>query len=312
MFIFILILMLVLSSVCIGVMIYQLFKEKKQSISKTEFLKLFFSGIMAFMADTIGVGSFAVNIALAKLLKTFPDEELPAMVNGAQIIPGVLESLFFMQIIDVDKITLVTLVIGTCIGGLLGGNLVCKLSKQAIRLTMILCFGLIITLLISNEMHWLPVGGDLKALHSTSLCIGFFAMIACGALTSAGIGLFALVQGVLFLLNVSPAVAFPIMTTAGAMQQPLTTLIFLKQKRVPVKKSLVISLSGCLGVLIVLPFFKNFSTQNLHIILITVLIYNIFSMTKAYLKDKKIQVSLVLRNLALTHKFKISDQEGLR
>lgn len=51
-------------------------------------------------------------------------------------------------------------------------------------------------------------------------------MVVCGALTSVGIGLFAMVQGVLFLMNVSPIVAFPIMTTAGAMQQPLTTLVF--------------------------------------------------------------------------------------
>lgn len=290
MFIFILLSMLFLSSICIGIMCYQLFKAKKTSLSKLDYFKLSFSGVMAFIADTIGVGSFAVNIALAKLFNTFSDEELPPMVNGAQIIPGVLESLFFMQIIDVDKLTLVTLVIGTCIGGLLGGNIVCKLSKQSIRFTMMICFSLIIGLIISNEMHWLPVGGHLSSLSSSRLVIGFFAMIICGALTSAGIGLFALVQGVLFLLNVSPAVAFPIMTTAGAMQQPLTTLIFLKQKKIPIKKTLVISLSGCLGVLMVLPVFKYFNTQTLHMILISVLIYNVISIGKAFIRDRKLHL----------------------
>jgi len=111
-------------------------------------------------------------------------------------------------------------------------------------------------------------------------------MIICGALTSAGIGLFALVQGILFLLNVSPAVAFPIMTTAGAMQQPLTTLIFLKQRKIPIKKTLILSLAGCLGVVMVLPIFKYFSSSTLHLILICVLIYNIISIGKAFLKDK--------------------------
>jgi uncharacterized membrane protein YfcA len=111
-------------------------------------------------------------------------------------------------------------------------------------------------------------------------------MIICGALTSAGIGLFALVQGILFLLNVSPAVAFPIMTTAGAMQQPLTTLIFLKQRKIPIKKTLILSLAGCLGVVMVLPIFKYFSSSTLHCILICVLIYNIISIGKAFFKDK--------------------------
>jgi hypothetical protein len=288
----ILCLMLILSLICVGLMCYQFLSEKQAPLSKLDYLKLSFSGILAFIADTIGVGSFAVNIALAKSMKTFSDEELPAMVNGAQIIPGVLESLFFMQIVDVDKLTLICLVVATCIGGLLGGNIVCKLSKQAIRFTMILCFGLIISLLISHEMQWLPVGGNLSALSGSRLWIGFVAMILCGALTSAGIGLFALIQGVLFLLNVSPAVAFPIMTTAGAMQQPLTTLIFLKQKKVPVKKTFVISLSGCLGVLMILPFFKFFSIKSLHMILISVLIYNIISITKAYIKDRKLTLDL--------------------
>lgn len=279
--------MLLLSGICVVVMGYQYLVTNQTSLSKIEYLKLAFSGIIAFVADTIGVGSFAVNIALAKLFKTFSDEELPAMVNGAQIIPGTLESLFFMQIINVDPITLITLVAGTCIGGLVGGNIVCRLSKQAIRLTMIFCFGLIIALLISNEMHWLPVGGDLTLLSGSRLWIGFMAMIICGGLTSAGIGLFALVQGVLFLLNVSPVVAFPIMTTAGAMQQPLTTLIFLKQRKVPIKKTLVISLSGCFGVLLILPVFKYFSAKCLHMLLIAILVYNIFSISLALLKDKK-------------------------
>jgi len=288
----ILFLMLLLSGLCVAVMCYQFFLSKQSSLSRLEYLKLIGSGVIAFIADTVGVGSFAVNIALAKFLKTFSDEELPAMVNGAQIIPGALEALFFMKIVNVDPITLITLVTGTCIGGLLGGNIVCRLGKQGIRFTMIFCFSLIIALIISNEMQWLPVGGNLILLSGSRLWIGFVAMMICGGLTSAGIGLFALVQGVLFLLNVSPAVAFPIMTTAGAMQQPLTTLIFLKQKKVPVKKTLIISISGCLGVLLILPVFKYFSVQCLHIFLIAVLIYNVVSIGLALKKDRKQRLAL--------------------
>ena len=64
-----------------------------------DYIKLGLSGIVAFIADTLGIGSFAVNVAMAKLLGTFPDEELPAVNNGAQVIPGTIESLFFMQIL---------------------------------------------------------------------------------------------------------------------------------------------------------------------------------------------------------------------
>lgn len=282
----IIILMLILNFICVAVMSYQWRRQPKVFISFKQKIQLGISGVIAFVSDTLGIGSFAVNIALAKLFKTFDDDELPPMVNGAQIIPGAIESLFFMKWVDVDFKTLVILVFGTCLGGLLGGHVVSRLSKQAIRLMMVICFGLIMFLLVSKEMHWLPVGGNLVALTSYKLAFGFIAMIVCGALTSAGIGLFAMVQGVLFLLGVSPAVAFPIMTTAGAMQQPLTTMVFLKQNKIPLKKTLLVSLGGCLGVFLAMPIFSALSENVLHQLLMGILVYNILMISLAYIKDR--------------------------
>lgn len=284
---------LVLSLWCVGVMLYQYKKQPQSPIALKERLKLMISGVLAFISDTIGVGSFAVNIALAKCLNTFKDEELPAMNNGAQVIPGAIESLLFMQVIQVDWMTLGTLVLGTCIGGILGGHIVARLSQQAIRAAMMCCFALIMTLLLSNELHILPMGGELTALKGYPLVIGFFAMIICGSLTTVGIGLFAMVQGVLFVLGVSPAVAFPIMTTAGAMQQPLTTLIFLKQGKVPLKKTLILSLSGILGVFIALPIVSHMSSSWLHRLLIGIMLYNFIAIGRAYFRHKAAKAELL-------------------
>ncbi|MBA2710920.1 MAG: TSUP family transporter [Tatlockia sp.] len=277
---------LILSLICVIAMFYRLRQQPAVRLSIGDYLKLGFSGIVAFIADTIGIGSFAVNVALAKLLNTFPDDELPAVNNGAQVIPGTIESLFFMQLVDVDLTTLLTLVAGTCIGGLIGGAVVTHLSKQAIRLAMMYCFSGIIILLVCNQFNIMPVGGDLVALHSWKLMVGFFALMVCGALTSVGIGLFAMVQGVLFLLNVSPVVAFPIMTTAGAMQQPLTTLVFVQQNKIPLKKTLILSFAGCLGVLITLPLFTQLTVSWLHSLLICILIYNLFAISRTYFRSK--------------------------
>lgn len=279
--------MLIFSVSCIAVMIYQLRRQPTIFLTTLDYCKLIFSGIMAFISDTLGVGSFAVNVALAKLLGTFHDDELPAVNNGAQVIPGTIESLFFMQIIDVDLVTLFTLVLGTCIGGVIGGNVVSHLSKQAIRLAMLVCFFVIICLLLSHQFHLISMDGDLIELRSWRLIIGFFAMIICGALTSVGIGLFAMVQGVLFLLSASPLIAFPIMTTAGAMQQPLTTLVFLKQHKIPLKKTMTLSLAGCLGVLITLPLFNYLTFAWLHSLLIVILIFNFTAIGRSYLHTRR-------------------------
>lgn len=282
---------IILSLICVLVMIYKLRHQGPTPVSFIVSVKLFFSGIIAFVADTLGVGSFAVNVALAKLLGTFRDDELPAVNNGAQVIPGAIESLFFMHLVDVDLKTLITLVAGTCVGGLLGGFVVSKLSKQAIRLAMVCSFMLIIILLVCHTLRILPVGGELTELHSWKLLLGFCALVICGALTSVGIGLFVMVQGVLFIMNISPAVAFPIMTTAGAMQQPLTTLVFLQQDKIPLKKTLILSLSGCLGVLITIPIFSKLTITWLHFLLLGILIYNFITIGNAYLKERFIKKS---------------------
>lgn len=277
---------LVLSLLCVAVMVFKLIRQPTEPLSLMQYFKLSISGVIAFIADTLGVGSFAVNVALAKLMGTFRDDEMPAVNNGAQVIPGTIESLFFMGLINVDLTTLLTLVMGTCVGGLLGGFVVSHLSKQAIRLAMVCCFALIILLLVSHQFRLLPVGGELTELHSWKLIIGFLAMVVCGALTSVGVGLFVMVQGVLFLMNISPVVAFPIMTTAGAMQQPLTTLVFLKHDKIPLKKTMILSLSGCLGVLITIPVFMHLTITWLHLLLLCILIYNFFAVGRTYLRSR--------------------------
>jgi len=275
-----------LTLTCVIVMGLKLRSAKKVAISTIDATKLIFSGIVAFISDTLGVGSFAVNVALARLLNTFPDEQMPAVNNGAQVIPGMLEAFCFLKWVQVDLTTLLTLVAGTCIGGLLGGGIVSRLHKQAIRLAMVICFSGIIVLLLCHQFRLLPVGGDIAELHGVKLTLGFFAMIICGALTCVGIGLFALVQAVLFLLNVSPEVAFPIMMTAGALQQPLTTLVFLKYDKIPLKKTLILSLAGCIGVIITLPVVTHLTVTWLHHLLLCILTYNVLSIGHAYWRDK--------------------------
>ncbi len=135
---------LVLTLLCVGVMVVKLYRQPAEPLSLGQYVKLTLSGFIAFIADTLGVGSFAVNITLAKLMGTFRDDEMPAVNNGAQVIPGTIESLFFMQLVNVDMTTLLILVGGTCIGGLLGGFVMSRLSKQAVRLAMICAFAVII------------------------------------------------------------------------------------------------------------------------------------------------------------------------
>lgn len=293
---FIILGILCVSLTCVIAMFYKLSLEPHSTRTPQENLKLALTGILAFIADTLGVGSFPVMFALSKIWGTFEDHELPAVTNGAQVIPGTLEALFFIQVIHVDLTTLLTLVTGTCIGGILGGHVMTRLSKQKIRLAMIICFTGIVALLLYKQLNITSSSHEVTALHAWNLGIGFFAMMLCGSLTSVGIGLFAMVQAVLFLMHLSPAVAFPIMTVAGAMQQPLTTLVFLKQNKIPLRKTLFISFFGCLGVLLTLPIITHLQPHWLHSLLLIIMIYNVFNITLTYLRHRKSLKAFVVLN----------------
>ena len=280
-------LIVTLSLFCLGLMIKKSRKQPSGSLTRLGHIHLMISGVVAFFMDTIGVGSFACNIALANYFKTFKDEELPGMLNGAQVLPGALEALFFLGVIHVDLITLTTLIAATCLGGILGASIISKLNAQALRIVMLIAFPTIIFLILCNQFQWLPIGGDKIALEGHELIWGFMGLLIAGALTAAGVGLFAMIQAVLFCLGMSPLIAFPIMTAAGALQQPLSTWIFVIKNKVPLKKTLLISLYGVLGVLLALPIITHLSTSKLHILLIIVLTYNTIRMAVSYLKHRR-------------------------
>lgn len=277
---------ILLTTTCAFFMWFKLRTIGKETITMGTRLQLIATGIIAFIADTIGIGSFAANTALAKALKLFKDEEIPGFTNGAQVIPGALSAIFFMQVIKVEYAMLITLVLGTCIGGILGGYFVTRLSQQKVRLAMILAFLGVVVLLTLKQLGYIPQSGELTSFSKAELIIGFFAMIFCGSLTSFGIGLFVMVQAVLFLMHASPVIAFPIMTTAGAMQQPLTTFIFLKRDRIPLQKTLIISLSGCIGIFLGIPIVSHLNALWLHNLLLIIMIYNTISIGMTYLRQR--------------------------
>jgi len=283
----IILIMLALNGLAICMMIKYYLNSNSPGFSWSVCKKLAGSGVAAFFADTIGMGSFAVNIFLAKTLSTFDDAELPAMTNLAQVIPGVIEAFFFMTWFQVDAITLLTLVGATCIGGILGGLTVTRLNKRILCLAMVSAFSIILFLLLLAQLNCLPMDGSLDYLRGSRLMLGFIGLVIAGALTAAGVGLFVMVQAVLFMLNMSPVIAFPIMTIAGAMQQPLTAMIFLKQENLPLSKILWLSLSGIIGVILGLSVVSNLNTEWLRWLLLAIVSYNLITVSRTFIQTKK-------------------------
>ncbi len=244
------------------------------------------AGVVSFVADTIGVGSFAVNIAIAKTFKLVEDAGLPGFVNGAQVIPGAIEAIFFLGVLHVDPLTLIVLVSVATLGGFIGGIFASKIHTGTIRIIMIVAFMVVIFLLLGSLLGLMPVGGDLMALAGIKLMLGFVGMFVVGFLVCFGVGLFAIVQAILFLLGMSLLVAFPIMTTAGAIQQPVTAFAFVFKGKIPLRRILIVSMFGIIGVFIGFNIVKALSTTQLHWLLVLVISYNTVSLIRSYRKAK--------------------------
>ncbi|MBN9231614.1 MAG: hypothetical protein BGO90_00430 [Legionella sp. 40-6] len=282
----------------IGVKLQQ---QPTANLTWKDYLTLFLSGVLAFFADTLGLGSFAVNRALTRVMETFDKNEIAAVNNIAQVLPGVLEALFFVYLFPVDLTTLLVLVAGAGIGGALSGVMI-RYGSHYSSLLIKASYLFIISLLVLHQFRLLNLGGDLGALSTMQLFLGFFAMIVCGALTAVGVGLFIMVQGILFLMNLSPMFAFPIMTVAGAVQQPITSLIILQSTpNIPLKKTMIYSLSGCFGVLAAMYLFTQITVTWLHTLVFLILIYNLFVDDSVNRKKPCISKKACIGSLRLIH-----------
>lgn len=244
-------------------------------------LKLGVTGFIANIADTVGIGSFAVVVALDKHWKLLDDKQLPGTLNAHSILPALCQALFFLQAIQVEVQTLVTLIIAGSVGGFLGGFLVAGLDKQRIRFLMLIGYLGIAAMIIASKIGLLPVGGDLMGLHGVWLAAGIFGMFLSGILPAIGVGSYAPIQVILFLLGMSPLAAFPIMTASGAIQQSVTALAFIIRRQVAIKASLIMAITGVAGVLIAAPMITHINSESLRWLLLLVVLYNVHQLWRS-------------------------------
>ena len=174
-------LIIVLTILCTLYTLYKLITKQDKYSAPTfkESVILAFTGVISFISDTIGVGSFAVNIAVARTFKLVKDAELPGFVNGVQVIPGAIEAIFFLGALHVDTVTLIVLISGATLGGFIGGIFASKIHTATIRLIMIVAFIVMIFLLVSKLLHILPIGGTLMKLVGLKLAFGFVGLVCC-------------------------------------------------------------------------------------------------------------------------------------
>jgi len=100
-------------------------------------------GFVVNFFDVLGIGAFAPQTALLKFTRQTADQVLPGTLNVANTIPVLIQALIFIRIVEVEPVTLLSMLISATAGAVLGAGIVAKLAVTKIQLIM--GFALLVT-----------------------------------------------------------------------------------------------------------------------------------------------------------------------
>ena len=256
--------------------IYVLSKDFIKHLKVLENVSVVKTALIGFVVnffDVLGIGAFAPQTALLKFTKQTEDRMLPGTLNVSNTIPVLIQALIFIQIVEVEPITLIAMLLSAAAGAILGAGIVAKLPVRKIQLIM--GFALLVTafFMLSGQMDWIQGGGEAIGLTGWKLALAIGANFILGAFMTVGIGLYAPCMALIYALGMSPLVAFPIMMGSCAFLMPPASARFIKEGAYNRKASVSMAIPGIIAVLIAAFVVKSLALDTLRWVVIVVIIY---------------------------------------
>ncbi|MEO9170304.1 MAG: sulfite exporter TauE/SafE family protein [Candidatus Baltobacteraceae bacterium] len=244
-------------------------------------------GFITDFFDTLGIGSFAPTISFFKFFKLVPDERVPGTLNVGHALPTIFEAFAFIAIVNVDPITLVSMILASVAGAWLGAGLVARLPKRAVQIGIGGALLVAAALFLTKNLNWIPGGGDALGLTGPMLAFAIFANFCLGALMTLGIGLYAPALILVSLLGMNPKTAWPIMMGSCAFLMPIASIRFIKLDAYSLKAALGLTIGGIPGVLIAAYIVKSLPITAVRWLVVVVVIYAAVSMLRSAASDRK-------------------------
>ena len=248
------ILILVLWILTIGFGVYyvkDIFKHKEY-FKEVKYVPTIIIGVLANFFDTLGIGSYATSTTAFKFTKSCPDDLIPGTLNVAYAIPVVVEATVFIQKVTVDPLTLVLMLGASILGAVIGASIVSKWDLKKVRIALGCALIALAVVMVCKLLGVGPFGiiGTASGLTGVKLVIGVLVNFVLGALMIVGLGLYAPCMALCLLLGLSADIAFPIMMGSCAFLMPSAGIKFVKEGKYNRASSLVLTITGVIGVLI--------------------------------------------------------------
>lgn len=230
-------------------------------------------GFFVNFFDTLGIGGFAPMTAIFKHFKIVNDRIIPGTLNTAMCIPIMVEALIFMREVKVDSVTLISMIVSAVIGSILGAGIVSKMDERKVQKNMAIALFGVLTIMLAGKMDMMPIGGDAIGLTGFKLVVAVIGNFVLGALMTLGIGLYAPCMALVYALGLSPIVAFPIMMGSCAYLMPAASIRFIKENSYNRKATLIITITGVIGVMVAAYLVKSLPLEILTWLVIVVITY---------------------------------------
>lgn len=245
-------------------------------------------GFVTNFFDTLGIGSFAPTTSWFKLQKVVPDERIPGTLNVGHTPPVIAQAFIFIAIIQVDMLTLTSMIAASVVGAWFGAGVVAGLPRRAVQIGMGVALLVAAVTFTSANLGYAPVGGEALGLRGAGLALAVAANLVLGALMTLGIGMYAPSMIVVSLLGMNPVVAFPIMMGSCAFLMPVAAMRFLREGAFSLRPSLGLAVGGIPAVLIAAFVVRSLPLTTLRWLVVAVVTYAAVTMLRsAYLERRQ-------------------------
>jgi len=241
-------------------------------------------GALTNFFDTLGIGSFATTTALFRFLRMVPDRVIPGTLNVGHTLPTVVQAYIYTKLVQVDMVTLFSLIAAAVLGAWLGAGVVAKWDKRRVQIGMGAALLGAAALMLMTQLNLFPGGGEALGVRGARLAIGIGVNFVLGALMSLGIGLYAPCMILISLLGMDPKAAFPIMMGSCAFLMPVGSLKFIRERSYAFRAAAGLAIGGIPGVLLAAFIIKSMPIYYVRWLVIVVVVYTAITMLVAGLR----------------------------
>ena len=242
-------------------------------------------GFVTNFFDTLGIGNFAPTTAAYRWLRIVPDELIPGTMNVGHTLPVVAMAFIFIGVVEVEPMTLVSMITAAILGAWLGADIVSKLPRRAIQIGMGIALITAAGLFVMAHFEAFPVGGQALALDGPALVGAITGIFVLGALMTIGVGLYAPCMILVALLGMNPKSAFPIMMGACAFLMPVASARFMRRGKQHVPAAVGLTLGGIPAVFLAAYLVVSLPLTAVRWLVIAVSLYSGVVMVRAARND---------------------------